>query len=181
MRQQFGVQKLVVSRIVGPGEVIRDQSELSAVLPSEGPRGLGLCHPSCTVRTSRARFFSTARPRRNPTCSGGINSFSSQRWTRRAATIRSANLAVVLVREIGRYLETRVGSFPDFKMGMMFALLQSDVVSHRSQERLMRLSRCSLATGPRCWRCSAQIPSGPEALCGFSLRSSAVSSCREKG
>ena len=46
----------------------------------------------------------------------------------------------------------------------MRALLHAVGTSARSQERLIRSRRLALAMGPRCWRCSPQIPSGPGAF-----------------
>ena len=55
-------------------------------------------------------------------------------------------------------------SFPAFGIGMIEALLHSLGTIPSLQDALMLLSRARWASGPRCRRCSLQMPSGPGAF-----------------
>src|SRR3984885_10871108 len=95
---------------------------------------------------------------------------------RRTFTKISAIFAMHDISEIGLYLSGRDGSLPSFGMGMTVAIFQAFGSSFSRQERLINARRVLLLTGPRFFRNSEWILSGPGAFRGLHfLRASSSS------
>ena len=99
---EFYVEHLVINCAICPTEIEGKEDELvGGAFVLRSASRLRRFQPSCAVWISRARLLSSARPRREPSFSGGIIPSRSAMWVSCAETIRSANFARWLGREIG--------------------------------------------------------------------------------
>ena len=76
--------------------------------------------------------------------------------------ILSKTLTILHRREIGLYDLPSVGSFPGLGIGAIFEVFQISGMTFLLSDMVYSLARRLIAFLPRCFRCSMDIPSGPE-------------------